>query len=69
MRIERAVAEGRVALIDGFLHMNRPGARIAESLEIVAEILQPDRFLFGWRDRAWEALGAEPLDLQEEHHG
>ncbi len=52
----RAVREGNCFLIDGFLHMNRPGARIAESLEIVAEILQPERFSFGWKGRAWEAL-------------
>jgi iron complex transport system substrate-binding protein len=49
----RAVGAGRVALVDGFLHMSRPGPRIAESLEILAELLQPERFDFGWRGRAW----------------
>lgn len=55
-RTLRALRTGRVYLIDGFLHMNRPGSRIAESQEIVAEILQPERFSFGWRDLAWEPL-------------
>ncbi len=52
----RAVVAGRVALVDGFLHMNRPGPRIAESLEILAEILQPEAFDFGHRGRCWEPL-------------
>lgn len=60
-RALRAVEEGRVFLIDGFLHMNRPGSRIAESLEIVAEILQPERCSFGWRGRGWERLGLDPV--------
>ncbi len=55
-RALRAVDAGQVYLIDGFLHMNRPGARIAESLEIVAEVLQPDRFSFGWRGLGWETI-------------
>jgi iron complex transport system substrate-binding protein len=52
----RAVREGRAFLADGFLHFNRPGPRIAESLEIYAEILAPERFAFGHRGRAWEPL-------------
>ena len=53
----RAVREQRVALVDGFLHMNRPGPRIGESLEILAEILHPARFDFGWRGRGgWAPL-------------
>ena len=43
----RAVREDRVFLADGFLHFNRPGPRIAESLEIYAEILWPDACAFG----------------------
>ncbi len=54
----RAVREGRAFLADGFLHFNRPGPRIAESLEIYAEILHPERFAFGHRGRAWEPLGS-----------
>jgi len=54
----RAVRTDRVALVDAFLHMSRPGPRIAESLEILAEILHPDApgLAFGWRGRGWAAL-------------
>ncbi|MDJ0864979.1 MAG: cobalamin-binding protein [Myxococcota bacterium] len=50
----RAVRAGRVVLADGFLHFSRPGPRIAESLEVLAEVLHPDRFDFGHRGRSWE---------------
>lgn len=49
----RAVREGRVFTVDGNLHMNRPGPRIAESVEIVAEILHPESFRFGHEGRGW----------------
>jgi iron complex transport system substrate-binding protein len=55
-RALRAVRDGRAVLADGFLHMNRPGPRIAESLEIYAEIVHPERFDFGHRGRGWEPL-------------
>jgi len=50
----RAVREGRVALTDGNQFFNRPGPRVAESLEILAEILHPHRFDFGHRGVGWE---------------
>ena len=53
----RAVREGRVALIDGNQYVNRPGPRVVETLEIIAEILHPGRFDFGHRGRAWESEG------------
>jgi iron complex transport system substrate-binding protein len=40
----RAVREGRVAVVDGNAYMNRPGPRLVESLEILAEILNPETF-------------------------
>ena len=52
----RAAREGRVFLIDGFLHMSRPGPRIAESLEILAELTHPDRFDFGHEGKGWAPL-------------
>lgn len=52
----RAVREGRAFLADGFLHFNRPGPRIAESLEIYAELLWPDAIAFGHRGVAFEPL-------------
>ncbi|HEY7607908.1 MAG TPA: cobalamin-binding protein [Alphaproteobacteria bacterium] len=50
-----AVKAKRVFLADGHQFFNRPGPRLAESLEILAEILHPDLFDFGHRGRAWEA--------------
>lgn len=38
----RAVREGRVYAVDGNQFFNRPGPRLAESLEILAAILHPD---------------------------
>ncbi len=42
-----AVRSGRVFLTDGNRYFNRPGPRLVESLEILAEILHPERFDFG----------------------
>jgi iron complex transport system substrate-binding protein len=52
----RAVKQGRVYLIDGHHFFNRPGPRLVESAEIVAEILHPDRFSFGHRGTGWIAI-------------
>ena len=52
----RAVREGRVFLADGNRFFNRPGPRLVESLEMLAEILHPDRFHFGHERDGWERL-------------
>ena len=52
----RAVREGRVFLVDGNQYMNRPGPRLVESLEIMAEILHPGAFAFGHEGRGWEVV-------------
>jgi iron complex transport system substrate-binding protein len=52
----RAAKEGRVYLIDGHHFFNRPGPRLVESAEIVAEILHPNRFSFGQRGTGWITL-------------
>lgn len=52
----RAVQSGKVYLIDGHHFFNRPGPRLVESTEIVAEILYPDRFAFSHRGTGWVAL-------------
>jgi iron complex transport system substrate-binding protein len=49
----RAVRDGRIFLCDGNQHFNRSGPRVAESLEIIAEILHPARFDFGHQGPAW----------------
>ncbi len=52
----RAVKSRRVFLTDGNQYFNRPGPRVVESLEILAEIIHPDRFNFGHKDTGWEKL-------------
>jgi iron complex transport system substrate-binding protein len=43
----RAVREGRVFIADGNAFFNRPGPRLVESAEILAEILHPDVRTYG----------------------
>ncbi len=43
----RAVREGRVYVVDGNAYFHRPGPRLVESLEILAEILWPAEFRLG----------------------
>jgi iron complex transport system substrate-binding protein len=50
----RAVRAGRVVLADGNRFFNRPGPRLVESLEILAEVLHPDAFRFGHEGDGWE---------------
>ena len=54
----KAVQGGQVFLADGNQYFNRPGPRLAESLEIMAEILHPQAFPFGWEGKGWVRLGA-----------
>ena len=49
----RAVRNGRVFVCDGNQYFNRPGPRLVESLEILAEIFHPDRFHFGHEGSGW----------------
>lgn len=53
----RAVRAGRVFLTDGNQYFNRPGPRLVESAEILAELLHPGRIDFGHRGHGWETLG------------
>jgi iron complex transport system substrate-binding protein len=52
----RAVREGRVAITDGHRYFNRPGPRLADSVEILAEILHPGAFAPTHAGRGWQAL-------------
>ena len=52
----RAVRDGRVVLTDGNQYFNRPGPRLVDSLEILAEILHPDHLLPQHRGPAWQPL-------------
>lgn len=51
-----AVQNGQVFVTDGNQYFNRPGPRVVESAEILAEIFHPGEYNFGHRDIAWEPL-------------
>jgi iron complex transport system substrate-binding protein len=50
----RAVRDGRVFLADGNQYFNRPGPRLVESLEILAELLHGEAFHFGHEGSGWQ---------------
>lgn len=52
----RAVEEGHAYLLDGNQYFNRPGPRLAESLEILAEIIHPESFHFSHEGSGWERI-------------
>jgi iron complex transport system substrate-binding protein len=54
----RAVRSGRVYLADGNAYFHRPGPRLVESLEILAEVLHPLAFDFGHTGRGWVAFAS-----------
>jgi len=54
----QAVQNGRVALTDGNQFFNRPGPRVVESAEILAEIFYPDVFDFGHIGSDWVPYAA-----------
>lgn len=51
-----AVKSGRVYITDGNAYFNRPGPRLVDSLEIMAEILHPEIFQYGYKGTGWESL-------------
>ena len=52
----QAVRADRVFIADGNQYFNRPGPRIAESLEILAEIIHPELFHFAHEGSGWRRL-------------
>jgi iron complex transport system substrate-binding protein len=51
-----AVQIGRVYVTDGNSYFNRPGPRLVDSQEILAEILHPEIFEYGYKGTGWEPL-------------
>jgi iron complex transport system substrate-binding protein len=49
----KAVQEARVFVADGNQYFNRPGPRVAESLEILAELFHPQVFHFHHQGTGW----------------
>ncbi len=50
----QAVQNNRVFVTDGNQYFNRPGPRLVESLEILAEIFYPEAFFFNHEGSGWE---------------
>jgi iron complex transport system substrate-binding protein len=52
-----AARRGEVYVVDGSAYFSRPGPRMADSLEILAEILHPERFRGRFPDRGVARVG------------
>lgn len=50
----RAVRQGHVYVVDGNAYFNRPGPRLATSVEILAEVFHPERLDFGHAGLGYE---------------
>jgi len=49
----KAVKNNRIYIADGNQYFNRPGPRIVDSVEILAEIIHPKQFSFGYEGDGW----------------
>ena len=49
----KAVKENKVFVVDGNQYFNRPGPRLVDSAEILAEIIHPDYFERKYSEDAW----------------
>ena len=52
-KILSAYKNKKLYLVDGNQYFNRPGPRIVDSLEILAEIFNPDVFNYGYKGSGW----------------
>lgn len=52
----KAVQNNRVYIADGNAYFNRPGPRLVDSLEMLAEMLHPQHFSYDYQGKGWEAL-------------
>ena len=50
----RAVQSERVYITDGNWYFNRPGPRLVDSQEILAEMLHPEIFQYGYKGTGWD---------------
>ena len=55
----KAVRRDRIFVADGNQYFNRPGPRIVESLEILAEILHPEVFPSSYEGKGWMRYSVE----------
>lgn len=49
----QAVKNNRLYISDGSQYLNRPGPRIVDSIEMIAEIVHPKLFNFGYEGNGW----------------
>jgi iron complex transport system substrate-binding protein len=56
----KAVQRNRIFVADGNQYFNRPGPRIVESLEILAEIFHPELFPSRHEGKGWMQYAADP---------
>lgn len=49
----KAVKENRIFIADGNQYFNRSGPRLVDSIEILAEIINPKQFVFGYEGEGW----------------
>ncbi len=62
-----AVRHGRVYAVDGNAYFSRPGPRIVDSLELLAQLIHPE-LCAGWGPRdAWQSLTNAQLRMIEIH--
>ena len=50
----KAVKNKKVFIVDGNAYFNRPGPRLVDSAEILAEIFHPQLFNYGYRGKSWK---------------
>jgi iron complex transport system substrate-binding protein len=58
-----ATQTDRVFITDGNSYFNRPGPRLVDSLEIMAEILHPEIYQYGYKGTAWEPLSSKKVKV------
>jgi len=49
----KAVKDQRIYIADGNQYFNRSGPRITDSIEIMAEVINPKQFIFGYEGNGW----------------
>ncbi|MEJ7691450.1 cobalamin-binding protein [Daejeonella sp.] len=49
----KAVKDNRIYIADGNQYFNRSGPRLTDSIEILAEIINPKQFVFGYQGAGW----------------
>jgi iron complex transport system substrate-binding protein len=49
----KAVKNNRIYIADGNQYFNRSGPRIVDSIELLAEIINPKQFIFGYEGDGW----------------